>query len=483
MKYLKLPIILLALCSFFQSAAQEKKTYPGFYDEMNNKVSVDSSAKLFITKINIIGNNKTKEYIILREMRIKKGDSIIAANLFEAIEESHNLIYNTSLFSEVEIEPVLTTAFTLTLNVILKERWYIYPTPQFKLVDRNFNEWWKTYNADLTRVIYGAKFLHYNISGRGDQLRIFLQNGYARNFSISYSAPYSNKRLDEGYSIGFNIIQNREFPYKTSYNNGLLLYKKSSFEKDGVLVNATYISRKGYFKKNYFSVLFNYIKVNDSVLTNQYNPHYLNSTKSIISFPDLIYTCSYNNTNNVDYPLKGKSYSFSIVKRGLGISGGVNMLALDATFKKYFTLRNHFYTNIQLFTKIKLPFKQPYINQRSLGYSNFYLRGLEYYVIDGVAAALSKYTISKKIISFKIPIPFNIKAVPYIPFSFYAKTFADAGFSYNSKEFDTRLNNMLLYTGGIGIDMLTLYDINVNLEYSFNQLREKGLFLHVKGSL
>ena len=37
------------------------------------------------------------------------------------------------------------------------------------------------------------------------------------------------------------------------------------------------------------------------------------------------------------------------------------------------------------------------------------------------------------------------------------------------------------YTGGFGIDILTLYDLNLRLEYSFNQLNENGLFLHTKG--
>lgn len=39
----------------------------------------------------------------------------------------------------------------------------------------------------------------------------------------------------------------------------------------------------------------------------------------------------------------------------------------------------------------------------------------------------------------------------------------------------------MLYTGGFGIDLVTLYDITFSVEYSFNQLGEKGLFLHSKG--
>jgi hypothetical protein len=470
----------LLLCS--TSHGQQKK-YPGFYDEMNNQVTIDSSAILHISQIHITGNDRTKEYIILRELKIHTGDSIIAGNIFDVLEESNHLIYNTSLFSEVEIRPILLSAYDVRIEILLKERWYIYPAPQFKLVDRNFNEWWKTYNADLNRVIYGVKFLHYNLSGRSDQLRIYLLNGYARTFYISYTAPYSNKKLNEGYSIGIGFTQNREFPYKTDYNNGLVLYKTNLFDRSSVTFNASYATRNGYFKRNYFSFQFNYIKVNDTLISEKYNPNYFNTAKSRISFPDFSYSFVYNKTDNINYPLIGKNYALSISKRGLGISGGMNMLALDASFKQYFSHKSGLYSNIQLYGKVKLPFHQSYLNQRALGYSTFYLRGLEYYVIDGVAAALAKYTVSKKLVSFRIPIPFHIKAFPYIPFTFFAKTFADGGFCYNQKAFDTRLNNRLLYSGGGGIDLLTLYDINLSLEYSFNQLGEKGLFLHLKGSL
>jgi hypothetical protein len=35
-----------------------------------------------------------------------------------------------------------------------------------------------------------------------------------------------------------------------------------------------------------------------------------------------------------------------------------------------------------------------------------------------------------------------------------------------------------LHAAGIGIDLLTLYDITFRFEYSFNQLGQNGLFLH-----
>ena len=63
----------------------------------------------------------------------------------------------------------------------------------------------------------------------------------------------------------------------------------------------------------------------------------------------------------------------------------------------------------------------------------------------------------------------------------FAKTFGDLGYAYNKKAYQGYFNNRLLYSGGFGIDILTLYDINLRLEYSFNQLSENGLFLHTQG--
>jgi hypothetical protein len=37
-----------------------------------------------------------------------------------------------------------------------------------------------------------------------------------------------------------------------------------------------------------------------------------------------------------------------------------------------------------------------------------------------------------------------------------------------------------LYSGGLGFDLLSLYDMQLGIEYSINQLGERGLFLHTR---
>ena len=474
-------IIFSCLATLFIHASVAQTTpVPGFFDEISTMRKADSSVKLKVTAIHIIGNKKTKNYIIMREIPFKEGDSLIIAQLLDTLEQARYQVYNINLFSEVEVTPVIISAHEVAVNVKVREKWYIYPTPQFQLIDRNFNDWLKTFNADFNRVIYGVKFAHYNFSGRGDQLRIYLLNGYSRNISFSYNAPYSNAKLTEGFRVFGGYTQNREIPYKTSYDNKLYNFKKPGFVRNSLLVSVSYQLRKGFFKRHVASLSYNYVNLNDSIIDPLYNPHYFNSSKSSLGIVDLSYSFIYSKVDNINYPLKGNIYGFSALKRGFGFKGGINMLSLSGSFNRYFTHKRQWYSTTQFYTKVILPFTQPYINQRSIGYADFYLRGLEYYVIDGVAAAVAKYTLKKKLFAFHINVPFNIKAVPRIPFAFYAKTYADLGYSYIKKEFDTRLNNRLLYTGGFGLDILSLYDANIYLEYSFNQLGENGIFLHGK---
>jgi hypothetical protein len=54
---------------------------------------------------------------------------------------------------------------------------------------------------------------------------------------------------------------------------------------------------------------------------------------------------------------------------------------------------------------------------------------------------------------------------------------------YAKEKYANNLNNTFLYTGGVGIDILTFYDLNIRIEYSFNQLNKNGLFLHTKSGM
>lgn len=441
----------------------------------------DLSDFVHITNIVITGNRKTKSYIILREIQFATGDSIKRDAFKAQIQQARSQVYNTNLFAEVTLTSLLTGFNTVIVYVSVRERWYIYPSPQFQLIDRNLNEWIKVYHADPQRVTYGAKYTQYNLSGRRDELRLAALTGYSRNLSFSYTQPFSNKALTEGFAVAAGFIQNREIPFAVDTFNKFVQYKSPDFARSSVYGSASYILRRGFFRRHIFTLGIQSINILDAGFRTKDTYDYLNSNRNHIVFPDVSYNYRYANTDNINYPLIGRIDGVYILKRGTGFTGGINLLQLEALHKSYNSYGHNWYGVTQVAGKIKFPFTQAFINRRAIGYGSFLLRGLDYYIVDGVAAAVANYTLKKKLFSFDVNVPFKNRYLQKIPFSFFAKTFADAGYAYNQKQFDTRLNNKLLYTGGFGVDVLTFYDITLGLEYGFNQLGEKGIFLRIQG--
>ena len=191
MKHTRRILIFSALFLFSMTAS---------FAQLTPLPATDTTA-VRISSINISGNKRTKNFIILREMQFRAGDNIRRNELPQNFVKAHNQIYNTNLFTEVKVDSVVLPDASLQVNIAVKEKWYIYPTPQFQLADRSFNEWIKTYHANLNRVVYGVKFADYNFRGRREQLRFYLLNGYARNIALAYSKPYINRALTHG--IGF----------------------------------------------------------------------------------------------------------------------------------------------------------------------------------------------------------------------------------------------------------------------------------------
>jgi hypothetical protein len=61
--------------------------------------------------------------------------------------------------------------------------------------------------------------------------------------------------------------------------------------------------------------------------------------------------------------------------------------------------------------------------------------------------------------------------------------FSDFGYAHNPVNPENSLTNRMLYTAGGGIDIVSFYDFVLRVDYSFNQLGQNGLFLHIKSDL
>jgi hypothetical protein len=162
-----------------------------------------------------------------------------------------------------------------------------------------------------------------------------------------------------------------------------------------------------------------------------------------------------------------------------GINSEMNLSQFSGRFTAGWPLGHQFYFGLQGYGVVKLPLEQPYFNQRLFGYGEFYLRGLEKYVVDGVAGTMLRSTVRKHLFSFSMP-GGRIPTLQRIPFAFYAKVFGDMGYAYNKTFTQNSLVNRMLYTAGAGIDVVSSYDFIFRCEYSFNQLGQSGFFFHIR---
>jgi hemolysin activation/secretion protein len=65
-----------------------------------------------------------------------------------------------------------------------------------------------------------------------------------------------------------------------------------------------------------------------------------------------------------------------------------------------------------------------------------------------------------------------------VPVRIYPKVFFDAGYINNPTPSSYTLVNTLQYSLGVGLDLVTFYDMKVRLEYARNHLGQNGLYLH-----
>ena len=435
----------------------------------------DSS--FFIIKIiTLSGNKKTKDAIILREVPFAEGDTIAASELGKKLLLAKQQVVNTSLFIDVVVDMAATGNHHINVSITVKERWYLLPVPYFRLVDRNFNQWWTEEHHSFSRVNYGLKIIQNNVSGRNDNAYLWLITGYNHQVAARYDIPFIDKSLHHGISVATSFLRQRELNYGTSPGNKQLFFDGDDYVRQQFRIEASYLYRPAVKTRHSFTLRLVDEKLSDTIL--KLNPNYFPYSRPHITYPVISYNLFYSDADNIVYPTKGFVGDVSFVKKGFGKI----MNLWQTSYHAKYTLPLYDKTQLQLQSAgiLDLPFKQPFFNRQIVNYyGDIFFRGLEYYVIDGVAATINRATLRQQVFTYNFRNPVNIKNHNIIPVRFFLKAYGDAGYVYANKN-ETRLNNKMLGTYGLGLDIVTIYDIVIRLEYSFNQWGQNNLYLHSK---
>ena len=441
--------------------------------------------QVFIQQIEITGNKKTKKQTILREMDIAIGDSITLADLSPRLERNKNLIINTGLFVLVKMNigdwNHRTNQITIEIEVV--ENWFIYPFPIFELADRNFNVWWSEQNRSLKRVNFGVRFYHINTTGRKDQLKLVLQYGYTQKYEVRYTLPTLNGNQNLGLTGELFFTRNKEIAYKT-VDNHLLFHRNDDqdmLRRFRAGIGLSY--RPGLRFFHHFKLDYQQNQIAQIVI-DSLNPNYFLDGKTKQRLLYLRYEFQHENRDIKAYPLNGHFFSFVVEKEGLGIFKERNGFYLTATLAKYLSFTKKWSIEGILKGRTTLIRQtQPYNNYWALGYFEDFLRGYEFYVIDGLDYGYLKTSLRWEVlnINFHFGKYMPISQFRTMPLKIYLSLNNDFGY-VNDVQFQELnfLGNQWLWGKGIGLDIVLINDKVIQIQYSLNHLNENGLFLHYR---
>jgi hypothetical protein len=227
--------------------------------------------------------------------------------------------------------------------------------------------------------------------------------------------------------------------------------------------------------------------ISDSVLV--FNPDYSYGPQyNRNKFFSFFYQYRSDYRDYKQYPLKGYYLDLNLDKKGLGIFKDpvVNSMSIKANFRKYYRIKGRFYYAAGISGKVSPIWEQPYYYLSGLGYGRDFIRGYEYYVIDG-----QHYGLWKNNLKFEL-VPTRVQSFNFIPtdkfsklyYAIYLNVYADLGYVFdNRNNVYNPLANELNYGYGFGLDFVTYYDFVLRLEYSFNKMGESGFFIHFMPSI
>ena len=292
----------------------------------------DSTSSVRVSNILLEGNRRTKDFIILREVGFKSGDSILVKDSAQIFESTRNKIFNTGLFVKVNSQVIPdSTNSSIVLKIIVDERWYIFPIPIFELADRNFNEWWVQRRRDPSRIEYGLRFRHDNFLGRNQKLKVVLQTGFTKKYEIFHEIPYINEAKTLGIQYGLSFSTNKSVGF-APVNNQLEFLTSENILRRRLFSTLSFRYRKKFFLTHTWGINFHRNTIDDELLT--VTNFYLGEGQNSQRYFRLFYDFEYNKTDINFYPTKGYNISFGFIKLGLGIFGEVNQGILQGDVSK-----------------------------------------------------------------------------------------------------------------------------------------------------
>jgi outer membrane protein insertion porin family len=289
-------------------------------------ISIDESGNLTLTFNEGIlegyvvkGNDKTKDYVITREMRIKPGEVFDAKKARRSMQR----VYNLGFFEDVSVKILPgkedPNNIIMELTVIEKR------TGSFGIGAGYSSE-----DGLLGMVSIGDT----NFRGTGDSVKAMYEFGGDGGDDSGYSISYTKPWLDEKETTGTFRIYDRKFEYD-DYDNGGDLIETYDKKNQGYELN---------FGRPTDEYTMNYLgfKINNTEYRGHEDGPYNRDTSQYEEWRDnnfgetrsIIASQVRDTRDNIFYPTEGTRTSLSVEYAGLG--GDFDYTKLTGSVQKYY---------------------------------------------------------------------------------------------------------------------------------------------------
>lgn len=386
-----------------------------------------------IEDIQLRGNNKTKNKVIMRELRFKKGDIFNKETASRSIQR----VYNTGYFEDVNVRLLQGKKNS---NDIIVEIDVVEQKTGTVTIGAGYSD------SDGLVGILGLS--ETNLRGTGDKVSINWEFGghtdTTRNYIFSYTHPYLN---DAGDSIGFSLFD-RESEYDDYDEKGNSV---AEYDKRTKGFNVTYGRARSEYITDYLTLGTKDAKYTDyssgldyrnldklSLGGNSRDEYtgYMNNNFGRTN--SLTWDHVFDNRDNVYDPTKGKRLAFSGTWAGHGIGGDFDYFKFTVENRLYYKVGRAHVIAVRLMGGIATG-DMPFGDMFTLGGADN-LRGYE----DDEFRGNKMYQAT---VEYRYPIAKKIQGV----------IFGDLGNAWGGTEHIPWYNsdNKIHYSGGLGFRITT----------------------------
>lgn len=451
-------------------------------------------ASISVQQITLLGAQKTRPWVILRELTFQQSDSLDSEELNRQLEKSQQNIYNLGLFTDVKLIPQVNNQ-RLVLIISVQERWYIFGSPIIRLDERNTYDVLRAlWNLDLQRAILGLDLNWRNVTGRNETLTFNGLIGYKQRLAVTFKRPAAFRKANIDLRVGFSYRQQDEIiigtdsarvargnlvsePIERAWSTVLALQKRFS-------PNANLELELNYQRRS-FSDSLGTFRINDQPVRVVPSPDFT------AYYPTMKLSWVVDKRDVRSFPLAG--YKYQVLARYTGPKIGnfsnLHMARFGLSWVQHIAFSERW--NLALGTQHLLAVGDsiPVYEKSFIGIgikdfvgSSTELRGYEPYAIGGTYVGMNKVEVKYGLIPRRMV---HLGWLPLqrfrdLPFGIYLTGFCDTGYvrdnSFNA--IDPYLDNRWLIGYGLGLNVIGFYDMLVRVEYSRNHLGQGGIYIN-----